>query len=149
MKNSLYFILLYVAALCSCQPPASGERNSGDDDQEQKYCFLKTEGSAQQDSAYIQLTIRKQTVSGVYNLIPTEKDARRGTILGKKEDDVLDVVWTFSQEGMQDTMRLVFALRDGRLVQKPLSVDSATGRQVTRDSSPFSEMYESVDCAAD
>ncbi|PPL04704.1 hypothetical protein [Parapedobacter indicus] len=144
----------------SCQNSAQTEqRTTGDTlsraekplpaDQEQKYCFLRTEGTQQQDSSYIQLAIRKETVSGVYNIIPAEKDARRGTVLGKAEDGVLDLVWTFMQEGSQDTMRVVFALRDGKLMQKPLSVDAASGRQVTRDTSDFSVMYEPVDCVAD
>lgn len=160
MNLQSYLSIFCIAGLFSCQNSMRNEQQATSDtlshiekplptDQEQKYCFLRTEGTQQQDSSYIQLAIRKETVSGVYNVIPAEKDARRGTVLGRAEDDVLDLVWTFTQEGMQDTMRVVFALRDGKLMQKPLSVDTLTGRQITRDMSDFSVVYEPMDCAAD
>jgi len=160
MNLRSYLSIFCIASLFSCQNSTQNEQETTGDtlshaekplptDQEQKYCFLRTEGTQQQDSSYIQLAIRKETVSGVYNVIPAEKDARRGTVLGTAEDGVLDLVWTFTQEGMQDTLRVVFALKDEKLMQKPLSVDTQTGRQITRDTSTFSVMYEPVDCAAD
>ncbi|GGC21719.1 hypothetical protein GCM10011386_12110 [Parapedobacter defluvii] len=160
MNLRSHLSLLCIAGLLSCQNSNQREQQATGDtlshaeeplmtDQEQKYCFLRTEGTQRQDSSYIQLAIRKETVSGVYNVIPAEKDARRGTVLGKEKDGMLDLVWTFTQEGTQDTLRVVFALQDGKLMQKPLSVDTTTGRQVTRDTSNFSVVYEPVDCVAD
>lgn len=165
MNLQSYLSIFCIAGLFSCQNSMQNKQEATSDtlshvekplpadqlptDQEQKYCFLRTEGTQQQDSSYIQLVIRKKTVSGVYNVIPAEKDARRGTVLGKAEDDVFDLVWTFTQEGMQDTLRVVFALRDGKLMQKPLAVDTATGRQITRDTGDFSMAYEPVDCVVD
>lgn len=160
MNLRTYFSICCIAALFSCQNRPQGEQDAtgienqtavdqAGIDQEQKYCFLRTEGTQQQDSSYIQLAIRKETVTGIYNVIPFEKDARRGTLLGKMEGDSLDLVWSFTQEGMQDTLRVVFALQDGRLMQKPLSVDTLTGRQATRDTSRFSVVYEPVDCVND
>ena len=136
----------YLTTFVSCQNHSHQNGQATEVESEQKYCFLRTEGAQHSDSSYVQLTFQKETVSGIYNVIPAEKDARRGTVLGKLRDDVLDLVWTFTQEGMQDTMRVVFALRDGKLLQKPLSVDTATGRQVTRDTSSFSSVYEPVAC---
>lgn len=139
-------IIFCCLSFAACQ---SGNRNEGSTaDNEQKYCFLRLEGTQLQDSAYIQWVTRDETVSGVFNVIPYEKDARRGTVLGTLEDDVFDLVWTFSQEGIQDTLRVVFKLDNGKLLQKPLSVDTLTGRQLTLDSSPFSSVYEPIDCAA-
>ncbi|MBK1441465.1 hypothetical protein JHJ32_15815 [Parapedobacter sp. ISTM3] len=158
MNIRAYFLMGSLALCMACQSGNRNETAANDtmlqadrlpEDQEQKYCFLRTEGTQRQDSSYVQLVIRGETVSGIYNTIPHEKDARRGTVLGQRKDHVFDLVWTYSQEGMQDTMRVVFTLRDGKLMQKPLSVDSLTGRQVTRDTSGFSVTYEPVDCAAD
>lgn len=152
LRSYLFFGYLasfgYLTTFVSCQNSSQRNEPVTEVESEQTYCFLRTEGTQQRDSSYIQLTLRNETVSGVYNVIPAEKDARRGTVLGKISDDVLDLVWTFTQEGMQDTMRVVFALRDGKLLQKPLSVDTATGRQVTRDTSSFSSVYEPVACAS-
>lgn len=113
---------------------------------EQKHCFVRLDGDQQQDSTFLQLVIRGETVSGTYNHIPYEKDARRGTVLGTVDNDTLDLVWTFQQEGTQDTMRVVFLFDDEKLMRKSLSVDTQTGRQVTLDSSTFSEAYERIDC---
>lgn len=154
-----YFVIFCLFGLFSCQSSTRNDHRTINDtlsetdpltrtDQEKKYCFLRLEGTQQQDSSYIQLVVRNETVSGVYNVIPHEKDARRGTVLGELNDEVFDLVWTFTQEGLQDTLRVVFALRNGKLVQKPLSVDTLTGRQVTRDTSGFSDVYEPVDCVA-
>ncbi|MGK6351275.1 hypothetical protein [Parapedobacter sp. DT-150] len=159
MNIRVYMSFAFLTCLFACQPSSrSGEGTSDTlhqadqlplEDHEQKHCFLRTEGTQQQDSSYIQLVMRNKTVSGVYNVIPQEKDARRGTLLGKSDDGVFDLVWTFTQEGTQDTLRVVFALRDGKLLQKPLTVDALTGRQVTRDTSRFSVVYEPIDCVAD
>ena len=132
-----------LASLVACQ---AGNERKENADQELKYCFLRTEGMQQQDTSFIQLVVRDETVSGVYNVIPHEKDARTGTVLGKLADEAFDLVWTFTQEGMPDTLRVVFALKDGKLLRKPLAVDTLTGRQVTLDSADFSEAYEPIDC---
>lgn len=133
-------------SLAACQSGGRNEERVVDD--EQKYCFLRLEGTELQDSSYIQLIARNETVSGVYNVIPFEKDARRGTVLGKSEDDIFDLVWTFSQEGVQYTLRVVFKLQNGKLLRKPLTVDTLSGRQITSDTSTFSEVYEPVDCVS-
>lgn len=136
-------IIFCCLSFTACQS-GRNERNTADN--EQKYCFLRLGGTQLQDSAYIQLVARNETVSGIYNEIPYEKDARRGTVLGTLANDIFDLIWTFSQEGIQDTLRVVFKLNDGKLLQKPLSVDTLTGRQRTLDSSRFSSVFEPVDC---
>jgi len=146
MHTHTFVIVFCCLSFVACQ---SGSRNEGNTaGNEQKHCFLRLTGTQLQDSAYIQLVARNETVSGIYHVMPYEKDARRGTVLGTLEDNVFDLVWTFSQEGMQDTLRVVFKLQDGKLLQKPLSVDTLTGRQFTPDSSPFSDVYDRVDCVS-
>ncbi len=157
MKTATVISIICMGSLVACQNTRQGEHKQANDtliqsdnilssDQEQKYCFLRTEGTHQQDSSYLQLVIRNETVNGTYNVIPHEKDARRGTILGEADDGILDLVWTFTQEGIQDTLRVVFMLQDGKILQKPLTLDTLTGRQMTSDDSDFSEVYEQVDC---
>src|SRR3546814_5599897 len=102
---ALIFCCLSVVA---CQ---SGSRSEGNAvDNEQKLCFLRLEGTQLQDSAYIQLVARKETVSGIYHVIPYEKDARRGTVLGTLEDDVFDLVWRSEEHTseLQSLMRISY-----------------------------------------
>lgn len=149
MNIRTFLSVACLASLIACQPGNRSEEHDQDEayvDQEQKHCFLRTEGTHHQDTSYIQLVVRGETVSGVYNVIPHEKDARRGTVLGKLTDEVFDLVWTFMQEGTQDTLRVAFKLQDGKLLRKPLVADTMTGRQVTLDSGSFSEAYDPIDC---
>jgi len=155
MKPSFFLILLCSGVLWTCQN--SNNRNSivhdadsltGDlhGESEQKLCFIRLDGDQQQDSAHVQLVIRGETVSGTYNYLPYEKDARRGTVLGTVDRDTLDLVWTYKQEGSQDTMRVIFLLEGEKLIRKSLTVDTLTGRQTTLHSGDFSEIYERTDC---
>ena len=145
----VYRLIVIVCCLSAIACQNGGTRNDRNTaDNGQKFCFLRLEGTQLQDSSYIQLIAQNETVSGVYHVIPHEKDARRGTVTGKLDGDVFDLVWTYSQEGMQDTLRVVFKLDNGELLRKPLSVDTLTGRQFTSDTSPFSEVYQPMDCSA-
>lgn len=153
--KTVSFTFLFTGLVLACQntnTATDGASESTEEQQyvvtgtEQKYCFIRLDGEQQQDSTFLQLVIRGESVSGVYNHIPLEKDARRGTVLGTMDNDTLDLVWTFQQEGTQDTMRVVFLFDGDKLLQKSLSVDTQTGRQVTLDSSSFSEVYERIDC---
>lgn len=153
--KAIFTALIGASFLFACQQNAenrsdtadsTAQRQAGVPDAEQKHCFIRFDGDQQQDSSFLQLVVRGQAVSGTYNYIPHEKDARRGTVLGTAVDDTLDLVWTFKQEGVQDTMRVVFLLENEKLLRKSLSVDATTGRQVTLDSSKFSEIYERIDC---
>lgn len=158
-SNAIFIGVLSIGFLVACQsnnrqPEQTqvGDTLSTDAlpnaDEEQRYCFLRTEGSRQQDSSFLQLSIRNETVNGTYNDIPYEKDARRGTVLGKLQGNVFDLVWTFTQEGVQDTLRVVFQLQGDSLLRKPFAVDPKTGREVTQDTAEFSEVYVPVDCLA-
>lgn len=158
MKTTAFFSMIGVGVLfVSCQSGQNEQKQAIDslsqsnelrtpDQQERQYCFLRTEGSHQQDSSLLHLVVTGESVKGTYSTIPYEKDARRGTLLGKTDGEILDLVWTFTQEGMQDTLRVVFKQQGDKLLGKPFSVDQSSGRQITLDSSAFSETYQPVDC---
>lgn len=163
MENKQVLLLFIIAVFTlgsSCthnQTPQQSDKsdssaytntNTGDAAQSDtiQMCFLKTTGTSHQDSAYVYLHIYQHTVNGTYEDIPYEKDARKGRVEGSKTADILDLRWTFMQEGMEDTLRVVFKLKDQQLLQKPLSADPATGRQITRDSSAFSIVYDKIPC---
>lgn len=125
----------------------SGATLSVDHSADQHYCFLNLSGGGKtKDSSYVSLTINGEKVSGNHHWLPFEKDRRAGTIDGLKKGDTIDVVWRFVQEGMQDTLRTVFLMKDGTLKQKPFSVDQKAGRQVTDHGSDFSIIYKKVNC---
>ncbi|MEH6308356.1 hypothetical protein RYH73_22055 [Olivibacter sp. CPCC 100613] len=111
-------------------------------------CFLGLADVSSKDSTFISLSILDNKVTGKYSWIPFEKDRRTGTLIGTKQGDTLDVVWRFTQEGTQDTLRTVFLLQNDQLKQKPFSINQETGRQFTDDKSAFSISYQKTDCSA-
>jgi len=106
-------------------------------------CFLRTEGTRNQDTTTIQLVMKGGTVTGEMNWLPSLKDGRRGLLSGRKNGDKIDAMWTFKQEGMTDSIAVAFKLTGNQLAQKPLKADPKTGRQSTDDAADYTLMYQS------
>ena len=105
-------------------------------------CFLRTEG---RDSTSIEMVIKDNKVTGLMNWMPYEKDSRKGKLAGTIKNDTIDVVWSFMQEGMTDTLNLHFKLDNIRLWQKPLIFNKQTGREQTDASSGYTLSYATAD----
>lgn len=106
-------------------------------------CFLRTWGERNKDSASIELVIKGNEVTGQMNWMPYQKDSRKGLLKGKLTGDKINAQWSFMQEGMQDTLNLKFKLQDTQLTQKPLKLNTQTGREQTDDSADYSVSYQS------
>ncbi|MFD2742283.1 MULTISPECIES: hypothetical protein [Sphingobacterium] len=111
------------------------------------YCFVRTEGTENQDTTKVHLLIDQNEISGEMDWIPLEKDARKGTLKGSIEGEDVAVQWTYMQEGMQDTLNLNFRLTKGmELYQKPLKVNTESQREQTDEAAAYSIKYAAVDC---
>ena len=110
------------------------------------YCFLRTEGTAEQDTSAIRLIVEGNKVTGSYFVLPHEKDSRTGTISGTMQEDSIKAVWTFMQEGIQDTLEVAFSLSGNALYQKPFSVNQETGRQFTSETSQYLIQFNKINC---
>jgi hypothetical protein len=113
-----------------------------------EFCFLGTGGSKNQDSTKVHLLIKDSTVTGDMNWMPYEKDRRLGKLQGVKKGDEITAVWTFMQEGMEDTLTTQFKLSNDKLVQKALKLNTKTGRQQTDRNDNYTLAYKAVDCSA-
>lgn len=111
-----------------------------------RYCFLRTEGTHEQDTTVVQFTVDGDRVEGVMNWIPDEKDSRRGILTGTISDDEIKAMWSYVQEGMDDSMIVAFKLTPQQLAQKPLKVNTATGRQETDEAADYTVMYKQDNC---
>lgn len=109
-------------------------------------CFLSTEGSQKQDSTKVHLMIDGNKVTGDMQWLPKEKDARKGTLEGTQDGNIIKAVWTFTQEGMKDTMAVEFSFPGDKLLQKPFKVNAKDGRQVTDAKADYTVVYNKVDC---
>lgn len=108
-------------------------------------CFLLTEGKSNQDTTSIELVIKGNKVSGQMNWLPYQKDSRKGKLAGVIAGDTIKATWTFMQEGMPDTLGLKFKLNNNQLMQKPLKLNTKTGRDQTDVSAGYSVVYQSSD----
>lgn len=104
-------------------------------------CFLGLAGKTSQDSTSIELVIKDKKVTGMMNWLPYQKDSRKGLLEGTVKGDTIQAVWTFTQEGMKDTLNLKFRLQNDVLYQKPLKLNTKTGREQTDESAGYTLSY--------
>lgn len=104
--------------------------------------FLHTSGK---DSTYVELTVTGDKVSGKMNWIPYQKDSRKGTLEGAFKKDTIHGKWRFMQEGMNDTLAVDLILKDNHLLQKPLKLNTKTGRDQTDSKAGYTITYGSVE----
>jgi len=152
--STIVFLLVY---LSSCLGERSinekdGEKDSTELKKDSTYttpdeamCFLRLDGTKNQDSTYVFIRLKGDSVSGVHHWVPNLKDARRGVITGTKRGDTIDVVWNYMQEGVSDTLHTLFLLQDGYLKQQAYAV-TEEGKQVWDKDAPFDITYKPAPC---
>lgn len=152
------YLLIFAIALASCT--GSGNRSSEeskqiDDDtanttvnrpEQKSYCFIRTEGTEQQDTTIVKFSINADRLEGEMNWIPKEKDSRKGVLVGTITGDEITAVWRYMQEGMNDSMAVAFKFASDQLAQKPLRVNTNTGAQETDDSADYTLLYTPMRC---
>lgn len=109
-------------------------------------CFLQTQGIKHQDTSIIKLVITNNDVVGKMLYMPHEKDGRFGNIKGNKNGDILDLVWTYMQEGMKDSIPVILKMNGSSLLQKSSSYDLNSGREFIADTAEFRKEYSKMDC---
>lgn len=154
MKNRWVYIAVAVAALQACNnnpdnrivnDSASASQTDTKNDS-MSVCFRRYAGPVRQDTFTVHLVIRDGKVNGELVEMPFEKDARRGTLSGAMKDSMVTATWSYMQEGQQDTLPVVFKIKDGNLLQQAYNMNWKTGRQFLSDTSAFSLVYTPFDC---
>ncbi len=115
--------------------------------QNMEYCFLRTEGTSNQDTTAVHLIINANKVTGEMKWLPKEKDARKGTLEGTISGNDIKAVWTFMQEGAKDTIAVAFQLSAQQLGQRPFKV-TKDGRQETDGAAGYTIIYKLDNCSA-
>jgi hypothetical protein len=150
--KTLFAIILVSGIISACNSNSTNDissDNTAEDSvitEQVQMCFERTEGDAHQDTTTLNLIIEGDNVTGDFNHLPHEKDSRKGTISGKRKGDLIKAVWSFMQEGMNDTLGVEFKLKGDRLLQKNYSINAKTGRQYLSEQSQFVLEYAKVEC---
>jgi hypothetical protein len=103
-------------------------------------CFLSKKG---RDSTSIELVVHGNKVTGQMNWLPYQKDSRKGPLEGIIKNDTIRATWTFMQEGMRDTLNLNFLFKNSQLSQKPLKLNTKTGREQTDEKADYEIAFDS------
>ena len=154
------YLILCVVGLAACVEnrhneyggsQSTGGRDSIDaatmmPEQNRRYCFVRTEGSENQDTTKVYFVVSNHTVSGQMEWLPKEKDSRIGDLTGVLSGGKMTAVWHYMQEGQRDSMKLDFMLTAEQLTQKPLKTNMNTGRQETDVAADYSVVYVADDC---
>ena len=154
MKNHL--ILLPAILLASCAGDDNRQKDNTDDalkvvtevstNTADTSCYLRTIGEKNQDSSKLQLIVKNDIVTGSLQYLPYQKDARKGTLSGKKEGDIINAQWTYVQEGMEDTLTVSFKFKEGALYQKPNIFKPKLNHEVLDPRTDYELKYDKVNC---
>lgn len=146
MRRYTALCLLFFLSACTRRTTTNNPDSGNAPAAPETLCFRHIEGIAGKDTTLVRLTISGDSVTGDLLYLPFEKDSRKGTINGTKEKNLIRGIWTYMQEGMQDTLSVEFRLNGDTLMQKAYDVNPQTGRQFLSASSAFSIGYEKADC---
>ena len=112
------------------------------------YCFNK---QFNQDITEVKLVFAGDTVTGVMNRVPYQKDSARGKLKGTKNQlGELDLMYDYMIEGNQQTETKRMKIENGKLLIKTgeLLDPNNNGNLIYKDvnQAKYSEVLESVQC---
>ena len=112
------------------------------------HCFSKI---FNRDVTDVQLTIAGDTVTGIMNRLPYEKDSARGTLKGSKNAaGELDLIYDYMIEGKEQTETKIMKIEGEKLMIKvgELLDSNNDGHLIYKDVSKakYLENLERVDC---
>jgi hypothetical protein len=155
MKKYLFPALILVAS-CGRSPDETKKENAENalevatevsTSKPDTLCFLRTEGTKNQDTNAVRLIITNDAVVGKMMYLPNESDWRLGELAGKKDGNLINASWKYMQEGMLDTIQVSFKIDGDKLYQKQPSYDPKTGEEFLTDTAQYRLEYYRVDCA--
>lgn len=81
---------------------------------QERFCYLSVSGNNKiKDSVILNIRMTKDGVKGIYEWIPSEKDARRGSIIGKKvAANTIEGEYIFTQEGKTETQPIIIKMSE-------------------------------------
>lgn len=109
-------------------------------------CFERYSGGKRQDTSSVRLIVEGEQVSGQFSNFPYEKDARIGTIRGRKSGNLISGTWQYMQEGLADSINFQFMLKGDKLLQRETIVDRTTGREKLSDTGEFTDEFNRISC---
>lgn len=142
---------LFLTLCLSCQKTEKAAENTPDKPvaTSRTYCFQKlTQNGGITDSLYVHLSIADDSVTGVWNWLPAEKDKMTGTLQGTIHDNVVKAIYTYHAEGQIAKEEKIFKVDGDTLRVKNGALEERDGVWVLRDAGAavYTETIPRIDC---
>lgn len=112
------------------------------------YCFrqLSSNGSVT-DSLFIQLTVNGDSITGIWNWLPAEKDKMVGTLAGTIHNNEAKTIYTYTAEGQTAKEEKLFKIDGDTLRIKNGELEERNGVWMLKNETiPYNESVPRVDC---
>jgi hypothetical protein len=143
----LMSVVLWMA--CGQKSGPSGKEDSLYQAPKGSLCFMRASGRDNRDTTIVNLVIDGKIVNGEMTDQIQEKDRRRGNIKGAIDNNKIEAVFVYMQEGIMDSLEVEFKLTGDALLQKPLTYNKTTGRQLTDTAANYEIKLNKIACGAD
>ena len=81
----------------------------------QPVCYIRANG---QDTTFVNLTIAANgTVTGTYDWTPWEQDGAHGTVTGKKEGEMISLMYDYTIEGSNQQQEMLLKMTGDQLAE--------------------------------
>lgn len=93
-------------------------------------CFLYTEGTENQDSTFVSLQLKGDSVVGFMHWQPWQKDGAYGIISAVKSGDVIRGFYDYMIEGAEQQEEVMFKISNGKLYKATAELEEVLGDKV-------------------
>ncbi len=152
MKN-LLFLSIGLLAFISCKNTASKDATTDTKgapveaaNGAKSLCYLRVFGK---DTTTINITINLDgTVTGTYDWAPWEKDGSTGTLKGRKQDDILTLLYDYTIEGSNQQEEKIMKLTGDLLAEAEGELTEAEGGvlKIKEGTTPNWKALSKVNC---
>lgn len=151
-KYSIISSLSLILLISACTAPEKKEARN------EQLCFLQvTQGEMIMtsdegmeiliDSLVLNLHIKNDSVSGVLNWLPAQKDKMTGTLNGTINGDVITAIYSYSAEGTMAKEEKIMKLDSNKVTIKTGELEKHNGIWTLKDKSvAFSESIPKISC---
>jgi hypothetical protein len=150
-KATIGLILTILCVSCARKEKAT-DQNTGIPqvtDAPATYCFRQLSSNAGlTDSLYIQLTINGDSVTGIWNWLPAEKDKMVGTLAGTIHNNEARTIYTYTAEGQTSKEEKLLKIDGDTLRFKTGEMEQRNGIWILRnaETTAYNESLPRVDC---
>lgn len=159
-QYALFCVFFFLLSSCSENKHNDNEESTIEDEEiSRDLCFLQvTIGEPRivdqdtipgaTDSLSIQLHIEQDSVTGILDWLPEEKDKMKGSLKGKIAGNIIEAIYTYEAEGTTAKEEKIFKIQDNHIQMKVGELEEKQGVWVlkNKDSAAFGRPIPTVNC---